>query len=225
VREQLGMLPEKESQPVIKKSLCAALLALATATVPALVGTPAHAAPGQTLVCDNHRNHPYTGTYKQVTVPRGASCYLRNAHVLGNLKALHGAVDVLVINTAVDRNIHIKGATRDVKIGPRHCRFDPTVGNNIIVTRSHNVAICFSTVKDNISVTRNDGRIMLRDNEVGKNIRVVDNLPYVHQPGDGQHPQMDAIRLRDNKAGRHITVKRNNGRPLVADGNSPAVNS
>ena len=191
-----------------------------TAALLVIAPSPSTAVSG--LVCDNDRHHPYTGRYSQVTVPRGASCYLKDAVVLGNLKALHGAVDVYVINTRVDRNIHIKGATRDVKIGPRHCRFDPTVGNNILVSRSHNVAICFTTVNDNISVTRNDGRIMLRDDKAGSNIRVVGNWAYRHQSGDGQHPQIGAIRLRDNTAGRHITVRRNHGRALIMAGNAPA---
>ena len=138
-----------------------------------------------------------------------------------NLKALHDPVDVLVINTEVQRNIHIKGAQRDVKIGPAGCRFDPLVGNNVKVTQSHNVAICFTSADNNITVTRNDGRIMLRDNHAGSNIAVNNNLPYDRQPGDGQHPDIDAIRLRDNVADRHIVVRRNHDRPLILEGNSP----
>jgi hypothetical protein len=212
--------PEKETQ-MNMRILTAALV---MGTMAALVNpTPtAHAAaPGKALVCDNTKADPYTGTYKSVTVPAGASCYLKNAVVRGNLKALHGSVDVYVINTEVRRNIHIRGAERDVKIGPRHCRFDPIVGNNIKVSRSHNVAICVMSVKNNIMVTRNDGRMILRDNNVGKNIKVMNNLPYSRRPGDGQHRVIDAIRLRHNVAGRHIVVKRNSDRPLLMSDNSP----
>lgn len=209
------------------RTLLAALLAVAAMTSPTSPVAPASAsasaqAPGPArLICDNTPDDPYTGRYASVRVPKGASCYLRNAVVLGNLKALHQPVDVLVINTEVQRNIHIKGAQRDVKIGPADCRFDPLVGNNVKVTRSHNVAICFTSAENNITVTRNDGRIMLRDNRAGSNIKVIDNLPYDRQPGDGQHPQIDAIRLRDNVAGRHIVVRRNHDRPLILEGNSP----
>ena len=180
------------------------------------------AGPATTLVCDNTKADPYTGTYARVTVPRGASCYLKNAVVTGNLKALHGARTVVVLNTEVGRNIHIRGAKRRVKIGPAGCRVDPPVGNNIKVTRSHNVAICFMTVNDNIMVTRNDGRIMLRNNDVGEQIQVTDNLPYDRKPGDGHHPRIAAIRLFDNVAGGHIVVRRNAGRQLISAGNAPA---
>lgn len=206
------------------RTLLAALLTVAAISAPTALTPPASAqAPGpDRLICDNTRDDPYTGRYASVRVPKGASCYLEDAVVLGNLKALHQPVDVLVINTEVHRNIHIKGAQRDVKIGPTGCHFDPLVGNNVKVTRSHNVAICFTSADNNIAVTRNDGRIILRDNQAGGNIKVNDNLPYDRLPGDGQHADIDAIRLRDNVAGRHIVVRRNAGRPLILEGNSPA---
>lgn len=205
------------------KKLFAALVVMGTTAAPAIVSpAPAEAAPAR-LICDNGPAHPYTGKYTSVRVPKGASCYLEDAVVLGNLNALHQPVDVYVVNTRVDRNIHIRGAQRDVKIGPRHCRFDPTVGNNIYVTRSHNVAICFETVNDDIRVTRSDGRIMVRDSHAGSNIKVNDNLPYDHMAGDGHHPDINAIRVRDNKADRHILVRRDHGRPLILGNNSPAA--
>lgn len=205
------------------KSLLAALMTVAALATPATVpASSAAEAPGpQKLICDNTRSDPYTGTYKSVRVPKGASCYLEDAVVLGNLKALHDPVDVLVINTEVQRNIHIKGAQRDVKIGPDGCRFDPPVGNNVKVTRSHNVAICFTFADNNIIVTRNDGRIMLRDNHAGNSIKVNNNLPYDSQEGDGQHPDIDAIRVYDNVAERRISVQRNADRPLKLRGNTP----
>jgi hypothetical protein len=203
----------------MKKTLLAALVVLGTTTAATLVMTSAHAAP--VLVCDNHRSNPYTGRYDHVVVPAGASCYMDGAVVLGNFKALHGAVDVYLIDTRVDRNIHIIRAKRDVKIGPRHCKYDPHVGNNVIVTRSHNVAICFTRAENNIAVTRNDGRIILRDDHAGQDIRVVDNWKYHHLVGDGHHRLIGAIRLRDNTAGRHIVVRRNHGRTLLMEGNSP----
>jgi hypothetical protein len=208
----------------MKKRLLAALVVMGTtAALTQTVAGPSQAAPDKPkkLVCDNTPDDPYTGTYKSVRVPKGASCYLDGATVEGNLMALHGAVDVYVINTDVQRNLKVRGATRDVKVGPEDCRFDPPVGNNIMVTRSHNVAICFTTVDNNITVSRNDGRIMLRDNVVNNNIRVTKNLPYNRQPGDGQHPNIATIRMYRNTAGRHITVKDNSDRPLRLLHNPP----
>jgi hypothetical protein len=184
--------------------------------------SPVHAAdPGTRLVCDNDSAHPYTGTYKSVTVPKGASCFLRNAVVHGNVKALHGATNVYIVNTQVDRNIMLTRVTRTVKIGPGGCRIDPIVGNNIKVTRSHNVLICLMSVDNNVTVTRNDGRISLFRNHAGNNIRVVGNLPYDRMPGDGHHPVIEAIRLRHNVADRHIVVRRNQDRPLRMVDNTP----
>ncbi len=173
------------------------------------------------LVCDNTQANPYTGTYQDVTVPQGASCYLRGALILGDLKALGGAIDVFVINTEVQGGIDIRGAEGTVKIGPAGCRFDPRVGGIVRVTLSHNVLICFTSADNNITVTRNDGRITLRDNVAGNNIMVTDNLAYNRQPGDGTHRNIEAIRLRDNVAGGHITVRRNAGRPLILRNNTP----
>lgn len=205
------------------KKLLAALLVVGTAAAltPAGAGQAAPDARPKKLVCDNTAAAPYTGTYASVRVPKGASCYLDGATVEGNLKALHGAVDVYVIDTDVQRNLMVKGATRDVIIGPEGCRVDPPVGNNIKVTRSHNVAICFMGVDNNITVSRNDGRMMLRDNTAGNSIRVTKNLAYAPQPGDGEHRQIDAIRIKDNVAERHIVVRDNADRPLIMKRNTP----
>ena len=198
-------------------------MVMGTMAAPLAVPTAVQAAaPGTKLVCDNTRDDPYTGTYKSVRVPKGASCYLEGALVYGNVKALHGAQNVVIFDTEVRRNIHLRRVERNVKIGVAGCRYDPPVGNNIKVTRSHNVAICWMTVKNNIMVTRNDGRIMVRNNDVGGNINISNNLAYDRKPGDGHHPNIDAIRLRDNVAGRHIWVRRNSGRPLLEQNNTPA---
>lgn len=204
----------------MKTLLLAALMVMGTMAAPTLT-TPSAAATGTVLVCDNTEDTPYTGTYSRVTVPAGASCYLKDAVVQGNFKALHGAGDVYIIDTRVDRNIHIKGAQDTVKIGNAGCKLDPIAGNNINVSRSHNVAICEMSVKNNIMVRRNDGRISLFRNRVGRNIEVTNNLRFHHEPGDGQHPRIAAIRLRHNVAGRHIVVKRNPDRGLILVDNTP----
>jgi hypothetical protein len=207
----------------MKKLLCAALMVMGTMAASTLVDpSPVQAAaPGNHLVCDNHSAHPYTGTYRSVTVPKGASCFLRNAVVTGNVKALHGAVNVYITNTRVDRNIMLRGVTRNVKIGPGRCKIDPIVGNNIKVTRSHNVLICLMNVDNNVTVTRNDGRITLTANTADNNISVNDNLAYHHLAGDGHHRRIAAIRVRHNVAGRHIKVTGNDSRPLILRHNTP----
>jgi hypothetical protein len=207
----------------MNKWLLAALMVVGTMAAPVLATPAAQAAPGTSLVCDNTADTPYTGTYTSVTVPAGASCYLRNALVTGNFKALHGAGDVFLINTELQRNVHITGATGTVKIGVNGCGFDPLAGNNIVVTDSHNVAICWMTVDNNIMVFRNDGRIRLANNTVGNNIKVTSNLAYNPLPGDGVvHGNAHAIRLENNVAGNHIFVRNNADRPLLEENNAPA---
>lgn len=193
-------------------------MATTSITMPA----PAQAA-GQPrrLVCDNERNDPYWGTYASVTVPKGASCYLKDAVVRGNVKALHGSGDVYVLDTDVHRNIMVRNSRGTVKIGAAGCRIDPATGNNIKVTRSHNVLICWMTVGNNIMVTRNDGRISLFHNTVDNNINVTKNLAYDRRPGDGRHRQIGAIRLRHNVASGHIRVTRNAGRAVRESNNTP----
>jgi hypothetical protein len=208
----------------MKKTILAALMVMGTTAALTQAAPASHAAPGdkaQKLVCDNTKDDPYTGTYASVRVPKGASCYLQGATVEGNVKALQGAVDVWIVDTEVGRNIHLSKVERDVKIGSEDCKVDPPTGNNIIVTRSHNVAICWMTVDNNIMVTRNDGRMMLRDNTVGNSIRVRKNLPYNPQPGDGEHVQIDAIRVYRNTAERHIVIKDNSDRPVLLKENTP----
>ncbi|MEZ0579008.1 hypothetical protein [Nocardioides sp. MH1] len=211
----------------MKRLLLAALMVMGTTAAATLVApVPAHAAdPGTRLVCDNSSAHPYTGTYKSVTVPKGASCFLRNAVVTGNVKALHGAKNVFIVNTRVDRNIMLRGVTRNVKIGPGNCKIDPIAGNNIKVTRSHNVLICLMSVDNNIMVTRNDGRITLTANKVDNNISVTNNLAYHHLASDGHHKRIAAIRVRHNVAGRHIRVTGNDSRPLILRHNTPTATS
>jgi hypothetical protein len=207
----------------MNKRLRAALVVMGTLAATSLyANSPAPAAvEAIALVCDNTRDDPYTGTYASVTVPEGASCYLRNAEVTGNLKALHGAVNVYVINTDVARNIHIRGAERNVKIGPSGCKVDPVVGNNLKVVRSHNVTICFMSVNNNIMVRRIDGRIGLKRNTLGQTLGVTNNLAYRYQPGDGHHRAPGAIRMHHNEAGQQIVVRNNADRGLILWDNTP----
>ena len=69
----------------------------------------------------------------------------------------------------------VDGATKRVSIGSEDCRVDPHVANNIKVTDSQNVSICEMSVDNNMMLTGNTGRIMVRDNTVCQNIRIVRN--------------------------------------------------
>jgi hypothetical protein len=209
------------------------ILTVATATA-LLLGTllaPAQSAPQsanqsknqpKNIVCDNTPATALSGTYKNVRVKPGASCYLLDAEVTGNFFA-RDAVTVKVIDSPVRHNLKISGATQDVVIGNFNCRLDPVVGNNIMVRDSHNVAICWMSADNNIKVSGNDGRITLAHNKAGANISVTKNLAYVAQPNDGVHGQVDAIRFRHNTAGGHNVVRDNAGRPVIATGNTPAI--
>lgn len=205
-------------------ALATALLAL-LAPFMGTFTTSAQSAPApQNLICDNTSATPLSGTYKNVRVRPGDSCYLLNARVTGGFQATR-PVTVKILDTPVARNIQIHGATHDVIIGNRGCRFDPTVGNNIKVLNSHNVAICWMTVDNNIKVSGNDGRIALFHNKAGNNISITNNLAYNPNPGDGTHKNIDSIRVRHNRADGHITVRNNAGRPLKASDNVPAIRS
>jgi hypothetical protein len=203
------------------KKIIAAAFATALAIGILLVPAPSTSAPAN-VICDNTPATALAGTYKNVQVLPGDSCYLLNATVTGNFRA-RDAVTVKIIDSVVRHNIKIRGTTQDVVIGNVNCRFDPHVGNNILVADSHNVAICWMTVDNNIKVSSNDGRINLKHNKAGNNISVTNNLAYVAKPGDGVHANIEAIRFRHNTAGNHNTVRNNAGRPVIAGDNTPAV--
>jgi hypothetical protein len=145
-------------------------------------------------------------TFKHVRVPEGATCILRDSTVTGNFRA-RGPRTVKIIDTEVRRNTMIRGATHDVVIGNAGCHEDPLAGNNIKVTKSHNVAICWMTVKNNVIVRGNDGRIGLGHNDVGRNIDVSRNPAYAPNAADAtNHDEPGAIRIKHNVAGGHIRL-------------------
>ncbi|HET9420311.1 MAG TPA: hypothetical protein VFO49_04180 [Nocardioides sp.] len=193
----------------MNRSLPAIALALALAAS-LLGGTSAQAdmdkdaaARAPIFTCDGVFTHR---TFTHVRVEEGATCVLRNSTVTGNFRARHPRT-VKILDTEVRRNIMIRGATRNVVIGNAGCRFDPVAGNNIKVTRSHSVAICWMTVKNNIMVRGNDGRISLFHNTVGRNIDVSRNDRYRPLPADTtKHKRPGAIRVRKNTAGGHVRL-------------------
>lgn len=157
-------------------------------------------------------------TLKRVTVRAGDSCVLKNVTVLGGVHAKKGAVDVKVLDSTVGRNIQVNGATGDVHIGQSKCTYDPTVGNNVHVTNSHNVLICWVSTKNNIMITRNDGRVTVRDSVAGNNLTVARNKAYNGDgPTDHNHPAWVRVlrnqydnNLFTNNPARKTTVVRKN---------------
>lgn len=161
-----------------------------------------------------------------VTVPAGVSCVLRGANVF-SLKNEKGAKDVYVYDTTVKHNIHLRDVTRNVVIGTEGCKYDPPVGNNVQVTDSHNVLICFTHADNNIKVMRNDGKITVSHSQADHaNIMVQNNLAYRPLPGDNTgHKRPGWIRVFGCTAKEHITIKNNHGRHVHAWANTPVANS
>jgi len=181
-------------------------------------------APSQSAPVKNLRdcNGTYSGTYRNVTVQQGSSCVLTaDATVVGGVHAKAGAAN-LYVHTDVGRNIQANGVTGTVFVGPEGCKYDPTVGNNVHVMKSHNVLICEVQAHNNIMVTGNDGLITVRDSTAGNNIHVDRNLRCVSD-GHVTHRRPGAIRLLRNTADQHIHVFHNDAsRRLVLRDNSPA---
>jgi len=191
----------------MKRSVLASLATLALLLSGISLATPTRAGQaGPIFDCDG----TFTGqTFKHVRVSEGATCILRDSTVTGNVMARNPRT-VKILDTEVGHNIMIRGATRNVIIGNAGCRFDPVAGNNIKVSNSHNVAICWMTVKNNVMVRGNDGRITLLSNNVGRNIDVSRNDKYNPDPADAtNHKRPGAIRLRENSAGGHIKLFKN----------------
>lgn len=209
--------------PIVRRLLVLLLPLLAAGALLAVQSaSPTGAADpgdGPIFECDGW----YTGiTVKHVRVRPGDTCVLRDSVVTGGLLARNPRT-VRVLDTEVRRNLMVRGATDDVTIGNEGCRLDPVVGNNITVTRSHDVAICWMTVKNNIRVTGNDGRISLFHNDVGRNITIARNLEYVRDPGV-EHARPGAIRVKENVAGGHITAADNPGRQVIGgETNTPVL--
>lgn len=166
----------------------------------------------------------------KVVVQEGADCTIINSRVK-SVQAINTARDVNIWDTKVKRGVHVMGATGTVHIGVKKCNYDPPVGNNVKVTKSHNVLICYVTAKNNIMVNDNDGRVTVRDSVAGNNIMVNRNRPYVSD-GNETHRNPGAIRILRNRAGNHITARKNSDRDVIVklrrqknDSNSPPVRS
>jgi len=161
------------------------------------------------------------GTVHNVTVLAGSSCTIpAGVTVTGGVHAKAGAANLLV-DTNVAHNIQAKGVTGLVQIGPPTCKFDPLVGNNVHVFKSHDVLICQVTTKNNIMVNHNDGQISILDSHAGNNIMVNRNLPFVPDNPPSTHSNPDWIRVFRSTAGNHIK-EFGNQRTVVNRSDSPA---
>lgn len=158
---------------------------------------PANATPGpKNLRCDSVVSG---GTYKNVTVNKGDSCTLVDVVLTGGFHAKKGSVNVSLRDTTVGHNIQVNGATGNVFIGNKNgCKYDPVVGNNVHVTNSHNVLICYVTSGNNIMVTRNDGKVTVRDSSAGNNLMVRNQKAFVADAGKPDHRNVDYVRILDS---------------------------
>jgi len=195
----------------------ATLLAALAATgfvSPARAGNP-------NVTCHDGQVITDTSGRLHVSVDAGATCTLRGASVFSF--TARDAANVYVYDTTVKHNIKVVGTTGDTVIGNEGCKFDPAVGNNIMVRDSHNVLICYEHVRNNIKVSTSDGKITVRDSQADhSNIMVSRNLPYVSD-GPAHHRYPGAVRLLRNTAKEHIVAAHNSGRRIIQAGNSPAV--
>jgi hypothetical protein len=153
-----------------------ALLACAMLPAVFLVGAvgPAQATdrPGRDLDCDGR----FVGrTFNDVAINSGDRCVIVNSTITGNV-ASNGGVRVRLINTDVAGSVRITEILRSVRIGSRDCRVDPSIGGDLEVNSSNNVAICEMTVGGSMLLGGgNLGRMMVRDNTVCQGILIANN--------------------------------------------------
>lgn len=181
------------------KRLAFKLLGLMLLPVASAAGmaSPAHSA--DTIVCDNNINTPLTGPLDgAVVVPEGANCFIQDATITGAFRAIHSPGVVSLINTYVlaQGGIFVQGATSRVTIGSEGCRVDPYAGRNLKVFDSRNVSICEMSIRNNLMLKRNVGRIMVRDNVVCNNLMVTDS-------------NVEDLRVMRNRYTINLMVERN----------------
>lgn len=192
--------------------IAAMIAAVMIAMAPAAVAEAQPSKP-HNVTCSNET---LTGTYKNVTVAKNASCTLDGATVLGNVKA-NRVYDVLVYDTEVAHNIMVRDSIGDVVVGTKGCKYDPHAGNNVMVKDSHNVLICWETVDNNIKVSGNDGKITVRNSAAGNNIMVTNNDSYTVYDTDTptKHRKPGAIRVLDSTYDNHLMIKHNADRLVI----------
>jgi hypothetical protein len=173
------------------RRLLGILACLIACAAPALIATPAHAA--GPFVC---RGFFKGGTYHNVVIPDGAQCIIKDATITGGVRTKGAPRVVRILDTDIARNIKIRNVTREVTIGAAGCEVDPMVGNNLMVRNSRNVAVCQMSVRNNLKLSKNTGRMMVRDNRVCGNVRVVGN-------------HLKALRVARNRYAGNFTVARN----------------
>ncbi|MEJ7690159.1 MAG: hypothetical protein WKF76_06840 [Nocardioidaceae bacterium] len=168
------------------------IIAILAAVVVGLLGmAPASAAAARNVTCDGVLA---AGTYNNVFVAEGADCYVGpEVTIEGNFFARQSP-GTINVNTDIGHNFMVANATGSVTFGPEGCKVDPHVGNNLMIRDSANVAVCEATVDNNIVLSGNTGRLMLRDSVGCNNIRVVNN---------------EIVRVKGNVYGVNLTVTGN----------------
>lgn len=165
---------------------------------------------GEDLVCDGL----YEGTYRNVYIPKGATCILKDAYVNGSVNGAGGR-NAYVLDTTVVRHVRLVGFTGDVVLGNKvGCRYDPRIGGNLTVKNSHNVLACQLTVCGSGKFKGNDGRITVRDSAFGRNLFINGNRRFVSDHGKAaKRPQ--PIQLRDVSVDGRLDTSGNAPRRVI----------
>jgi hypothetical protein len=153
-----------------------------------LIGGAAPVAASHSTACTG----TLTGDFERIDVPDGATCVLEDATVqhsvtVGAGATLitddttikqnvrgRGAASVRLIDTDILGNITLSRTTGRIVIGNDGCAVDPIAGGNIhLFDNFGSIAICQMSVRNNILLQNNDGRLALFDNRVGNNRNTV----------------------------------------------------
>ncbi len=179
---------------------------------------PATVAAVQATTCEGTLSG---GTYHSIIVESGATCRLDDVTVThsvfvrpgGSLYAVdstirqqvqsRGATTVRLIDTDVFGQIHIRRTTGRVLIGASSCFVDPIAGGNIHLHHNFGpITVCQMTIRNNLLVQNNQGKIRLLFNDVGRNVNITGN-------------QGSLIRVRGNEIEGNLNCHQNAVTPTL----------
>lgn len=140
---------------------------------------------GQNVVCKNAYIDTVVHT---VTVAKGDSCTLGpDAYVNGSIKS-HGGRALYLYGSTVVGSITLDHVSGDVYLGDTGgCSYDPRIGGSILITGSHNVLICQTTVCKDLTLKHDNGRITVKASAVRRTLRILHNNRYRADAKDVGH--------------------------------------
>jgi hypothetical protein len=116
------------------------------------------------------------GTYQNVFVPPGASCFLSNSTLTGNLVALPGSKELTTQNNRIAGSIQADSVVNAVSL------FQDEVGGNVEISDgpgSFYGALNLTLSQGNIHLIKNSGSLFVRGNRLlGGNLKVEDNAVF-----------------------------------------------